>query len=257
MSHDVKKYKILKKIIGGLGYKLVDKNSVKSERLINQKTYNVSDLLKKLFEENKLKKVIQIGSNDGSSDDFLKKCINKNTSAILIEPIEDAFIKLKKNYQDFEKIIFLNIAIDTENKKKEIFYINERFYPYYEKKYKDKNVDWLNVLASFNKSNLISHGIKKKHIASKKIECKKISTLIDLYKYEDLDLLLIDTEGYDAVLVDDFLSSTKLKPLIIFEWIHIEYKKLDQLLTKLKQMNYNILKIDKDLICFQENCFTI
>jgi FkbM family methyltransferase len=249
MSHDVKKYKILKKIIGGLGYKLVDKNSIKSDRIINQKTYNVSDFLRKLFKENKLKKVIQIGSNDGSSDDFLKKCINKNTSAILIEPIENAFIKLKKNYQDFEKIIFLNIAIDTENNKKEIFYVNERFYPYYEKKYKDKNVDWLNVLASFNKANLISHGIK--------IECKKISTLINLYKYEDLDLLLIDTEGYDAILVDDFLSSTKLKPLIIFEWIHIEYIKLDQLLTKLKQMNYNILKIDKDLICFQENSFTI
>lgn len=253
MSHDVKKYKILKKIIGGLGYKLVNKNSIKSERLINKKTYKTSDLLRKLSKENKLKKIIQIGSNDGSSDDFLKECINENISAILIEPIEEAFIQLKKNYQNFKKIIFLNIAVDIADNKKEIFYVNKTFYPFYEKKFKDKNVDWLSVLASFNKENLVAHGIKKNHITSTKIECKKISTLIDFYKYEDLDLLLIDTEGYDAVLVDDFLDITKLRPLIIFEWIHIEHKKLDELLIKLKNTGYNILKIDKDLICFQDN----
>lgn len=252
MSHDVKKYKILKKIIGSLGYKLVNKNSVKSERLINQKTFNTSELLKKLFKNNKLKKVIQIGSNDGSSDDFLRHCINENIEAILIEPIEDAFIKLKKNYQSFKKLIFLNIAVDIEDGKKEIFYINKNFYPFYRKKYKDRNVDWLNVLASFNKKNLLIHGVKKNHITSKKIDCKKISTLIDIYNYQDLDLLIIDTEGYDAVLVDDLLKNTKLRPLLIFEWIHINHKILDQLLIKLKHMNYDILKMDKDLICFNE-----
>ena len=53
--------KILKKIIGILGYKLVEKNLIKNNRLINSKSIlNLNFILKKIFDNQKIKYLIQI-----------------------------------------------------------------------------------------------------------------------------------------------------------------------------------------------------
>ena len=122
MSHDVKKNKLLKKIIGILGYKIIDKESAKTERLIESLSLHCSDFIKFLIKEKKVNQVIQVGANDGKSDDFLRDSINKDTKVILVEPIKSAFSELKKNYSDFTNVEFINKAIDIKNgKKKNIF----------------------------------------------------------------------------------------------------------------------------------------
>ena len=98
MSHDVKKNKLLKKIIGLLGYKIINKESAKTERLIDSFNFNITDFIKFLINSKKIKEVIQIGANDGKSDDFLRDSIAKDTKVLLVEPIESAFVELKKNY---------------------------------------------------------------------------------------------------------------------------------------------------------------
>ena len=253
MSHDIKKFKILKKIIGAIGYKLVDKKSAKTERLIDDFSVKVEDFIQVFIKKKKIKKIIQVGANDGQSDDFLFKCFNENLEAILIEPIEDAFIKLKKNYKNFKKVKCLNLAVDIENKKKQIFSVNTKFLEFYKKKYNDDNVDWLNVLSSFDKKHLIRHGIKQSHIVSKSIECNTFFEIIDTYNFQDLDLLIVDTEGYDCKLINNFLETINIKPIIIFEWIHGDKIEIEDLLTKLKNLNYNFIKIRRDLICLQKD----
>ena len=133
MSHDIKKFKLLKKIIGAIGYKLIDKKSAKSERIIENFSLKIEDILKHLIRKKKIKKIIQIGANDGKSDDFLFNCFDDNLEAILIEPIEDAFKKLEKNYENFVKAKCLNLAVDIDNKSKEIFCVNKKFYEFYKK----------------------------------------------------------------------------------------------------------------------------
>ena len=160
MSHDVKKNKFLKKIIGAIGYKLFDKNSVKTERIVDQISYNVGDFLKILIKKKKIKKIIQVGANDGKSDDFLSKSFTQDLQAILIEPIEDAFNNLKKNYKIFPKVQCLNIAVDIKSDKKNIYSVNPKYYSYYKDKYQQTSVDWLTVLSSFSREHLKKHGVK-------------------------------------------------------------------------------------------------
>ena len=62
MSHDFKKYKFLKKIIGLIGYKLVDKNYTKLERSLEKYTIEVKDILKPLIKKKKNKKNNSSGS---------------------------------------------------------------------------------------------------------------------------------------------------------------------------------------------------
>ncbi len=252
MSHDINKLKFLKKIIGSIGYKLVDKNSIKIERIINNFSVKIDDILQSLINKKKIKKIIQVGANDGKSDDFLFKCFNEDLEALLIEPIEDAFIKLERNYKNFQKVKCLNLAVDVDNKKKEIFSVNKNYYEFYKKKYKTLNVDWLNILSSFNKQHLINHGIKKYHINSKLIECQTLNELINTHNYEKLDLLIIDTEGHDFILVNNFIETMNIRPIIIFEWVHFKNYEIEQLLMKLKNLDYNFLQIGRDLVCFQK-----
>ena len=75
MSHDVKKNKFLKKILGALGFKMFPKETIKTERFIESSSLNSGDLIKLLINKKKINNIIQIGANDGKSDDFLKKLL--------------------------------------------------------------------------------------------------------------------------------------------------------------------------------------
>ena len=255
MSHDSKADKFLKKILGSLGYKIFPKDTVKTERFIESLSINCGDLIKLLIDKKKINNVMQVGANDGKSDDFLRSSINKDTKVILVEPIESAFLDLKNNYSDFTNVEFINKAIDIEKAKKKIYSVNPTHYDYYKKKYNSEDVNWLTVLASFDESHLINHGVKPNHIHSTDVDCTTFKDLIEQYNFNKLDLLIIDTEGYDNVLVKNFIENTKIRPLIIFEWIHMKKNDAKNVIELLEANNYKFFKLNKDLICIQNNYF--
>ena len=165
---------------------------------------------------------------------------------------QHSFLKLKKNYEHYTKVNCLNLAIGIENGIKEIFSVNSEYYGYYEKKFKKTNVDWINILSSFDKKHLINHGIKKHHIKSNNVNCITFSKLVNDYDYHDVDLLIVDTEGHDVNLINNFIKTLDIKPMIIFEWIHAERNEIDLLLKKLQKINYEFFKLGRDLVCFQK-----
>ena len=120
MSHDLKKFKLIKKIIGILGYKIINKNTVKTERVLDGSILSTEEVIKKLINTKHVNKIVQIGSNNGQSDDFLNIIIknNKTLRALLVEPIKETFAELKKNYLNYNNIILANCAIDIFSGKK-------------------------------------------------------------------------------------------------------------------------------------------
>jgi FkbM family methyltransferase len=84
-------------------------------------------------------------------------------------------------------------------------------------------VHYLDVISSFYKEHLIKHGIKKKHIIQEKVNQISFDELLKKHNISSFDLLLIDTEGYDCHIVNDFFQKIKkIRPIIIFEWSHIK-----------------------------------
>ena len=133
---------------------LIYKETIKTERYIESSSLNSGDFIKLLVSKKKINNIIQIGANDGKSDDFLRSSINIDTNLLLVEPIKSAFDQLEKNYSDYKNVKFINKAIDVVTGKKSIFSVNPKYYDFYEKKYKSKDVSWLTVLASFHKKHL-------------------------------------------------------------------------------------------------------
>ena len=77
MSHDYKKYKLLRKITNFFGFKLVEKNFIKNMIDLEHVSIDVERFVDKIIKENKFTKIIQVGSNDGVTDDYASKIIKK------------------------------------------------------------------------------------------------------------------------------------------------------------------------------------
>ena len=237
------KDKFLKKIAGWYGYKLVDKNLIKNNRIIGNKSFlDIERILKYLIKNNIIKSLVQIGANDGQRFDVLNTFIKEyKLNCILVEPIKEYFEELKKNYKNFENISFENSLISVNN---EIFHIYK-----VDTKYLNQYDEHVKGISSFDYKHLIKHGVKKKHVTKQKINSITLKELLLKYNYHNFDLLFIDAEGYDGKIVNDFLTSSPIRPYIIFEYIHIDNKIFDTLTTTLKKNNYIFFSVNENIIC--------
>tara|TARA_B110000238_G_scaffold154549_1_gene167007 strand:- start:1059 stop:1814 length:756 start_codon:yes stop_codon:yes gene_type:complete len=241
------KNKILKKIVGMFGYKLADKNHIKNDRMLENSSYlDNKKILNFLFKKKKINYLIQIGANDGLRFDSLNYFIKKyKTKSLLVEPIKENFEELKKNYKEYKHISFENSAISVNNNISYLYKVNPL-------KLNNYSGDHFIGITSFDINHLLKHGVKKKDIVKEKINSISINNLITKHNINKFDLLFIDAEGYDADIVGDFLKSSQIRPVIIFEYFHIPYKKFENLLEQLKERKYIFFSLSENLFCFPE-----
>ena len=135
------KNKIIKKIIGLFGYKLVEKDYIKNMRAQSSNSaLNIKNLLKNYCDQNKLKSLLQIGANDGKRFDELNYFIKKyKIKSVLVEPINKYFNELKNNYLNHEFVKIENSAISVENEISYLFVVNEKYINKYDEHIKGIN----------------------------------------------------------------------------------------------------------------------
>ena len=239
------KNKILKKLANIFGYKLVDKNHIKNERILEKHTYlNTERILDLLFKQKKIKYLIQIGANDGLRFDTLNAYIKKyKIKSLLVEPIKENFDELRNNYKGYDNIIFENSAISVNNDISYLFKVNP-------KKLKNYSGDHFVGITSFDKKHLLKHGVKKKDIIKEKVKSICINDLIIKYGINKFDLLFIDAEGYDSEIVIDFFKASLIRPIIIFEYLHVPNRKLEELINQLKIKKYIFFSVNENIFCF-------
>ena len=241
--------KLLKKICGMFGYKLINKKTFKNQRILaKNSSLKVNRLLSFYFDKGKIKSVIQIGANDGVSFDELNYFIKKHkVNSLLVEPIKENFDLLKKNYRDFEFIRLENSAISVNNEFTHLYKVATEFVKIY-----DHHIP---AIPSFNINHLTDHGVKKKHITKEKVNSISINDLFKKYSIKELDLFYVDAEGYDGKIVYDFLLNIQVRPLIIFEYIHIENDLLEKITLKLLDKNFLYFQIEENLFCLPKEKF--
>jgi len=238
------KHKLLKKIIGIFGYKLIEKNFIKNERLISSKSFlKIDKLLEVMFDEKKINNLIQVGANDGKRFDILNFFIKKyKCKSLLVEPIKEYFDQLIEHYKNCDFIEFENSAISVDGNINKIFKVNP--------KHLSKYGDHIPGISSFEKEHLIKHGVKKNHIINVPVSSISMIDLLKKFNIQSLDLLYIDAEGYDANIVIDFLKTTSIRPIIILEYIHVEKNIFEKMTNILEKENYTLFAINENLLCY-------
>ena len=237
--------KFLKKFCGIFGYKLLPKNYIKNKNFLSElSSLKLEKIISNLVEKKVINSLIQIGANDGMSHDHLHNIIKKfKLKSLLLEPIKKYFLDLQNNYSNHDNVRLENSALSTKN---EILFLH-KVDPKYSNKYGTISIG----ISSFYKEHLIKHGIKEKHIIQEKVNQVSFDELLKKYSISDFDLLLIDTEGYDCQIVNDFLLKIKkIRPIIIFEWSHIKNSEFKNTLNLIINNNYSFFPIGDDIFCY-------
>lgn len=236
-------FKLFKKLVGLFGYKIISKDFIKNNRLLNNNEFiSLNEILNFLFVNKNINSLIQIGANDGLRFDYINKYIKKYLpKTVLVEPVKDYFEDLKKNYKDFDNIIFENVAISVGNQIQYLYKVDKSKIDRY-----DEHIYGIN---SFDIKHLKIHGVKSSHIVKEKVQTENISNLINKH-FTSLDLLLIDAEGYDGFILNDLFETSNFRPIIISEYVHINHDVFKKLTDLLDSNNYFYFQLKENIICF-------
>jgi FkbM family methyltransferase len=160
---------------------------------------------------------IKIGSNDGIKNDPLSKIIlDFQWKGIMVEPFEPNFNRLKKNFGGHKNLFLEQAGISDKSGFFEFYYITD---------IQSDEPSWYDQVGSFDRETFIKNIEGEKallsRIGSKKIPCMTFDELARKYHFNHVDLIHIDTEGYDWKILRS-IDLKKYQPKIIileFEWL--------------------------------------
>lgn len=185
---------------------------------------------------------IQVGANEGSTEDPLFGPIKiKKWKGILVEPLLDEFNTLKENYKNCPGLIFENVAISDKVEAKPFYSVDKE---------KSDVPFWVTKLSSFDKSitSQVADEFPDAVITSKYIECQTITNLLQKHQVKNVDLICLDTEGFDHYILKTIPFHLIQPEIIIFEHRHLSDNDYEDSIRLLKQEQYAIYKDEYDTI---------
>ena len=174
-------------------------------------------------------KIIQIGAHKGYDDltDIVKNIDNSIIeSLILVEPQQEFNESLNSCYSGYNFTIENLVITDNEDDK------TCKFYSCIEEKNKE--------ISSLNKEHLIKHN--QFNYIEKEYKCITLNGLLKKYNIKTLDILFIDSEGFDDKIIKSIdFDEFEIKK-IYYENLHINNNEIIEfLITKNYKLNKNIL----------------
>ena len=165
--------------------------------------------LKKLLNK-EVKVIFDVGGHNGESILFFNRNINF-FKIYTFEPLKNNFLKLKMNTKKIqEKIVYFNCALGG---KKENQIIKEMI------ETSSSTFNDINETSNYFKKKKFFLGVKdkKKMYVEKTVSIDKGTNIIREFKIDKIDLLKIDTEGYELNVIKGFESNIAIVKVIIFE----------------------------------------
>jgi FkbM family methyltransferase len=165
---------------------------------------------------------VQIGANDGLTGDNLHHLVRRyGWSGILVEPLSDAFSRLKSNYDGQKGLYFENAAIAHSSGEQDLYYLpGVGLEPEIDK----DNLFWYDQLGSFSLDHVKKHARRDEDcasIVSERVRTITFAELADKHHLTRIDLLAIDAEGYDYEILKQ-IDFERFRPeVILFEHRHL------------------------------------
>ena len=164
---------------------------------------------------------VQVGSNTGSEGDPIHDLIISHSrwSGMFIEPVKYAFDKLKGNYGEASRFIFENVAISTKTEARKFFYVGEAA----KTNLAEQIPSWYDQLGSFDKNHIIKHlnGVLEPYIIEEEVECMSLAQILAKHQVTSVDLLHIDTEGFDYEVLKQINFEEHQPAVVLYEHQHL------------------------------------
>lgn len=248
-------HKLVHKISSALGYDLTlraDRPQVFEYPFIN----TLELILHTYPRQNSDFFFIQIGAHDGNSADPIHQLVKQHHwRGLLIEPQITVFERLKQTYAGEDQLVFENAAVGAEDGTATLYTVRDEqsVLPF-----------WLSQSASLDREQVRGALYYWKYvrqldaipddyeslIAALPIPALTIKTLLAKHQIQQLDLLVIDTMGFDFEIIKMFPFDV-LKPAIIhFEHSLLSSADQERCFKYLASLGYGLTRVSVDTIAY-------
>jgi len=200
---------------------------------------------------------IEIGANNGKVDDPIFQLIFENKwKGCFVEPQKSVFQnELVPAFENNDDIILVNAAISTKTEERYLYKLN----------FGDE--DWVTALASFNRSQIEKH-IKigwvkqrakeleyklppeREWIIKERVKCISFDDLVKKYNYENFNLLVIDTEGFDYEILKTIDFIAYQPKVVIYEHRHLSKNDYRASVNMLRKFGYKLIRENGDTMAY-------
>ena len=172
---------------------------------------------------------VQVGSNDGVRGDPLHKAIkaNPNWRGLFVEPLDEAFELLVRNYAQDGRFAFEHVAISDSCGEQWLYYvglqtIRELQLPVFPGA-------GLHGVASLNREHVLKNVIGLKYagvtlekdpgsyISKKLVRCETLASVLQQNRVDRIDVFHVDAESYDNRIIRQIDFERFSPTLILYE----------------------------------------
>lgn len=190
---------------------------------------------------------IQIGANDGMGEDDLRTYIvNHGWEGVLVEPQPRPFARLVQNYQGLPGLRFENATIGNSSGVLPLYGFSGTL-----------GNNQLDVFTSFDYDRVAR--VKKNQNIPFEIERFDVPTmtfqaLLSKYGVDKLDILMIDTEGYDFEILKMIDFGAMCPAIIQFEQTNLTPADRVACYKMLVEKGYRLGQHQRDIIAYRAEC---
>ena len=199
--------------------------------------------------------VVGIGAFDGKSNDFLFDYIRKYpVRTILVEPQPEAFRLLESNYEGMGHVLLENAAMAKEDSVFPLYRIKTEYHHAFR---------LAPQLASFERQHLMNAlslkhldglpGDRAKCLESIEVQGLTFGSLLKKHNLTRIDILQIDTEGFDYEIIKMIDFQTIQPTVINFEIVHLSFEELNEAIDLLISEGYQTMRYGINMIALRIN----
>jgi len=184
---------------------------------------------------------LQIGAHNGLDKDPIAPLVRKHHwRGLLVEPQKQVFAKLLENYAGEKQLLFENSAIAEKD---------GTFTLYAFEGVTDENPASMATSSRRHYLTLNSEGRRGK-VTAIEVPALSLNSLLAKHRVDRVDILQIDTEGYDYNIIR-MIDFTRIKPKIIhFESNYLNRSQKTECLRLLDEQGYAFLTLGIDSIAY-------
>lgn len=175
-----------------------------------------------------------VGANDGVTDDHIHPFVRKGAwRGVAIEPVPGCFAELERVYRNLPVQLF-NLAIHETESLATLHFLDSS---------KAALPPWAKGVGSFDPERLeIVEDLPNAAgaITELRVPCRRLEAVIAETGFRQIDLVIIDTEGYDAAVLRQVRFDDWGVRTVIFEHKLLSSTDLDSSLTLLGENGFHI-----------------